>query len=142
MLPAASAEQSDGREARHLAEKIPTRHIERRFRVPVSTKRPIHAIVDNAQLRRIQTDQFRGNLCNSGPGPFGEGWQICRSQRTDLAVSDHARVRFDGDNRRIKNFDKVPARPTVAAFRQWQVHLKYFDSSDASIQEQLSYAEF
>jgi hypothetical protein len=127
----AAAQELADRLAGHLPENVPARHIQRRLDVRVAAHRLVHAPVDKAQRRRIETDQGGSQLGDAGARAFGIGRQVGGTQGADLAVAGEPLVGLRGDHGAVEGADTVLVRPVVSALDQRQVDLVDPDAGDA-----------
>src|SRR5262249_8636625 len=93
-------------------------------------ERGIHAAIERSELERIGAEQVRSQLHDASADAVGVGWQVKRTERTDLAAARNARVGIDMNDRAIEDRDGLAARPLVAPFVQRQGDLVGADTGD------------
>jgi hypothetical protein len=75
----------------------------------MSAKSTIHSVIDDAQFRRIETDERRSDLCDGGASTFRKSGKVCRPERTYFAVSAQTCIRSNGYNGTIEDLHVISA---------------------------------
>ena len=114
----------------HFSQDVPAGDVDARLDVGVAFQRRCHLSIERAQLRRIRAEQMRRQFSDAGADAVGISRQVKGTQRADFAVARNPAVGIDADYRAIEDFDRLPARPFIAAFVQRQVHLISGDALD------------
>ena len=123
ILTVTPAQQQADRQPADLSENVPAGDVDGGLHVRMPLERGVHAAVEPFELTRIFAEQMRAKFANAHTNAFGVGRQIKRPQRTDLAVTDDARVGFHRNDGAVEHGDRLAAGPFVAALAQGEVHL-------------------
>ncbi len=88
----------------------------------MAAHRAIHMLIQRAELSGIGADQRRSEFGDTGASACGVGGKVGGTKRANLAVAGDAGIGKDFHDRRIKNLDRITARPLVRAFMERQFH--------------------
>jgi hypothetical protein len=96
----------------------------------VAAQRLVHAPVEDAEIARVEPEQLRPDLLETGAHAGGVSRQVGGTERADLAIAGDALIGLNRHHGRVEHGDDVSTRPFVAAFVQRQVDLIGADGGD------------